>query len=341
MIYGHDIGSLGQDMPSPLRALIGHGIVWDNHACMPLRPHDISFLPLLEKVREHGVTALTLNIAFGEQSPAEAISVLQGFRAWLQSRPDHYVLIDKVGDLDIAVATNRLGICFNIEGATAIGGNLDHIAYFYAHGVRWMLLAYNRPNEAGGGCLGNDDGLTEYGLAVIRKMNSIGMTVCASHCGYRTAFDIINQSTQPVIFSHSNPRAVCDHPRNIPDDLILACASKGGVIGLNGFGPFVGSSEPNLDRFVDHIEYVVELAGDDHVGIGLDYVFDQAELDAFILSNPATFPKGVYPLGASGIAPWQLSEIANALIDRGHTLQTVKKILGENMRRIAEINWRD
>lgn len=324
----------------PLDALVGEGIVWDNHACMPLRVGDETFLPRLEKVRAAGVHLITLNASFGERDTELAVSMLTTFRNWIQAHSDAYRLVHKPEDIRTAKSTGRLGICFDIEGMDALNGEIRNVSILYSLGVRWMLATYNLPNAAGGGCLAEDAGLTAFGRSVIAEMNRCGMVVCASHCGYRTAQEMIDESADPVIFSHSNPRAVWDHPRNIPDTLMRACARRGGVIGINGFGPFLGANDASVERYATHIEYALDVVGEAHVGIGLDYVFDQAELDSCINSDPRTFPPALYAQGAKMLAPWDLPEVARVLAGRGHSIKTLANVFGGNHIRIAETVWR-
>jgi membrane dipeptidase len=325
---------------STLKALTGGGIVWDNHACMPLRPNDLTFMPQLAKVRSAGVDVITLNIAFGGHNGRSAQSMLTAFRAWIDARPDEYQLICDVQSIESAADSGRLGICFDIEGMDALEGDLGRVRALYDQGVRWMLATYNRSNVAGGGCLSSDDGLTDFGCRVIREMNEVGMVVCGSHCGYRTAREMIDMSAYPIIFSHSNPRALWNHPRNIPDDLMTACASRGGVIGINGFGPFLGPNDASTATYVGHLEYALDLVGEDHVGIALDYVFDRSELDRFIATDPEMFPPEFYSQGAHMVEPWRLPEIARKLAARGHSATTLQKLFGGNHFRIAGQVWR-
>jgi len=315
-------------------------LVWDNHTCMPLRCDDPRFLPELERVRDAGIHAITLNVAFGNQSCLSALEMLRFFREWLEARPERFRLIRGAADVPEAAATGQLGVCFDIEGMDALEGEIANVEKFYNLGVRWMLAAYNRANAAGGGCLAIDTGLTTYGRAVISEMNRVGMVVCGSHCGYRTAREMIDFSAEPVIFSHSNPKSMYDHPRNIPDDLMKACASRGGVIGINGFGPFLGRNDASIGRFVDHIAYALDLVGEDSVGLGLDYVFDGDELDALIATDPNTFPPEFYSRGANMIEPWRLPEIIQLLEGRGYSGGAIRKVLGENHLRIAQQVWR-
>ena len=101
-----------------------------------------------------------------------------------------------------------------------------------------MLFAYNLNNEAAGGCHDKDIGLSTFGKAIVKEMNRLGIIIDCSHAGLKTTMDIMEHSTKPIVFSHSNPRAICEHERNITDDQIKACAKIGGVIGINGMGIF-------------------------------------------------------------------------------------------------------
>ena len=199
----------------------------------------------------------------------------------------------------------------------ALGGQVDLIGLYYELGVRWMLVAYNLSNMAGGGCLDDDCGLTDFGRRAVAAMNRVGMVPCGTHTGYRTARELIDASSTPIIFSHSNPRAVWDHPRNIPDELMQACAARGGVIGINGIGIFLGRNDSRITTFANHIEYALSLVGDDHVGIALDYVFDGQEMADFAAANPSMFPPDAgFGANMAMIAPWQINDIIDELSKR-------------------------
>lgn len=322
--------------------LVSDSLVWDNHACMPLRPHDATFLPQLERCRRAGVNVVSLNVGFGEHGVEEHVRMLALFRNWLSARRDDYVIAGSVLDIHQARASGRLAICFDIEGMRAIADQPDLVRLYYDLGVRWMLVAYNAANAAGSGCQDEGDGgLTEFGRAVIDEMARTGMVVCCSHTGYRTARDVIEYCAAPVIFSHSNPRALWDHPRNIPDNLMRACAAKGGVVGINGIGIFLGHNDNSTDAIVRHIGYALDLIGEDHVGLGLDYVFDARELDDYMSAMGGIFPPQMgYRRGMAMIEPERITAIAAGLLQSGRTPSTVRKVLGENFMRIAREVWR-
>ncbi len=214
--------------------VLAANLVWDNHVCMPLRPHDQTFLPQLDRWKRIGADVVFLNVGFGDASIEEHIRVIANFRHWLQLHSAEYVIIDTVDDIQRARDSGRLAVGFNIEGANAIADQTSLIQLYYELGVRWMLIAYNRNNRVGGGCQDDDTGLTAFGRDVIDEMARVGMMVCCSHTGAKTTMDVMEYSSKPVILSHSTPRALHDHPRNVTDEAMRACARTGGVVGLNG-----------------------------------------------------------------------------------------------------------
>jgi membrane dipeptidase len=322
--------------------LLRDSIVWDNHGCMPvMRPHDESFLPQLQRYRAAGVDAVILNVGFGEMGIEEHIRTLASIRHWLKSRPDEYVLIGTVEDIELAHTSGRLAVGFDIEGANAIADQPSLVQLYYDLGVRWMLLAYNNNNRVGGGCQDEDAGLTAFGRDVIAEMERVGMIVCCSHTGHRTVRDVFDIATKPVIFSHSNPSALHAHPRNIPDDLIRACAATGGVIGINGIGSFLGKNDNTSETFAKHIDYVVQLVGPQHVALGLDYVFDTQEMDDYLTKMAHTFPPELgYERGVRLVAPEQLEDIVRILLTWDYSSADIAALLGGNLMRIARTVWK-
>lgn len=201
-----------------------------------------------------------------------------------------------------------------------------------------MLIAYNRQNRLGTGCqVEHDAGLTDFGRRVIDTMAEVGMILCCSHTGAGTAADAIAWSRNPVIFFHSNAAAMHPHHRNISDDLIRACAAKGGVIGLVGFGVFVGGAgEMTVDKLAGHIDQIAGLVGAGHLGLGLDYVFDPTEGDGLVAAYPGWFPAEVASAGLPPmIGPLEIPAIAEALLRRNWREADVAGVLGGNPLRVA------
>ena len=181
-------------------------------------------------------------------------------------------------------------------------------------------------------------GLTDFGRDVIREMNRVGMVVDLSHMGYRATMEAFEVSTAPLIFSHSNPNGLREHARNISDEQIIACAKTGGVVGINGIGDFLGGTSSEL--IVENIEYVMDLVGPEHVGIGLDYVIDKQELIEYIETYPDIFPPDKITDFLSIVEPEQFPEFTELLCQKGYSEQIIRGILGENFLRVAGQVWK-
>ncbi|MGN6317841.1 dipeptidase [Trinickia sp.] len=328
-----------------VQTIIRRALVWDNHGCMPLRADD-TFLGQLQRYRSSGYNVVSLNAGYDIKTIEETIRVLAHFRHWVKRHPDDYLLIDTVDDVLRAKESGQLGVSFDLEGTVALGDQISMIELYYDLGVRWMLMAYNKTNSVGGGCQDEDTGLTAFGRQVLDEMRRVGMVPCCSHTGWKTAREVIAYVDGPVIFSHSNAYEVFGHHRNIPDDLIKACAASGGVIGLNGVSRFIGKTsdvdhDNSTEALFRHLDHMVQLVGPDHVGLALDYVFDQSQLMHHFRSRPDLFPPELgYTKPTPMVEPERLPAIVRMMIDHGYPDDGIEKILGANHLRVARACWK-
>jgi len=311
-------------------------LVWDTHACFPLNPS--SDLTELKRYKGSGVNFVSINIGMDMDSFENVIQVLARFRNYIASHAEEYVLALTVNDILKARESDKLAIAFDLEGSDPLLGNLNLVSFYYDLGVRQMLLAYNKDNRASGGCMEGNIGLTDFGKEVIREMNRVGMVVDVSHMGYRATLEALEVSSKPVIFSHSNSKKLREHARNISDEQIKACAKTGGVIGINGIGDFLGGTASGL--IVQNIEYIMNLVGPEHVGIGLDYVIDKQELMDYITGNPEVFPPEKFNDYLAFVEPEQFPEFTELLYQKGYSEQVISGILGGNFMRVAEQVWK-
>ncbi|USI77692.1 dipeptidase [Sphingopyxis sp. USTB-05] len=317
--------------------------MWNNHACLPLRPNDHDFFARLRDVAAAGVDVISVNVGFGPVPLEQHDAMIAGLTCWMRSTGDFCRLVRTVADIEFARPEGELAVFFDVEGMAPLDQSGEALIEPWREaGVGWMLVAYNAVNRAGSRCTEDADrGLTDHGKRVLAEMRRVGMIACCSHAGHRTAMEVMKQADAPVIFSPSNPAAVFAHYRNIADDLVRACAETGGVVGINGIGTFLGDGPASVARLVDHIEHVASLVGTGHVGLGLDYVFDKRELVDYLAAMPKIFPDAASLENATSmIGPQQIGAIAAELLGRCADRGAVHKILGENWLRVARAVWR-
>ena len=318
--------------------LYENALVWDDHAGFESRPD--ANLEQLEGWRKAGVNYLSINAGYDVQPWDNTVKTLASFHRQLSGMTDRYVIVKTVEDIAEAKAAGKLAVTFDIEGMTSLNDSLDMVSMYYNLGVKHMLFAYNLNNKAGGGCHDTDIGLSTFGRNVVEEMNRVGMVVDCSHSGYRTTMEAMEISKDPVVFSHSNPRALVDQGRNILDEQIKACAATGGVIGINGVQLFLGGTT-TVEAFVDHVIYTVELVGAQHVGMGLDYFEGEDEISGLTSRNPAYWPTSegyVGDIGCMGLDA--LPRAAELLLERGLNEEDVIGILGGNFLSVAERVWK-
>jgi len=324
--------------------------VWDAHSCVPLHP-DFD-LTVLERHRRAGARFVSINVGMDLNPPEQILQVLAAFRHRLRARSDLFVEARTCADVERAVAEDKLAVAFDLEGGRVLQGRPELVELFADLGVRQIHLAYNRNNELGGGCYDTDMPLTPLGRRIVEAIYACGLFMDLSHTGRRTSLDIMELGLGPVVFSHANPRALRDDPRNVEDERIRLCAETGGVFCITGVGRFLPDPAASSRSIVRCIEYVLDLVGPEHVGLSLDYEYPADGLD----DSPTTFrpdvpfdrtfwwpPEYGYCQGIRGIriaSPEQLPEIAELLAARGHDDDTVRAVLGGNMMRLAARIWR-
>lgn len=204
-----------------------------------------------------------------------AKEIVMALKDEIEESKDVINIVKSYKDLDKGFVKNKIDIVIGMEGLSHIGNDIDKINYFYdeVH-VRHASLTWNEQNELATGVCGDDNrGLTLYGKNAIKRLEDLNMLIDVSHLNEKSFWDLVNISSGPIIASHSNAKALCDVKRNLSDEQLKAIAQSGGVIGLNGFSGFVSCdrNNQNLQGFVDHIDYMVNLIGVDHICLGFDY----------------------------------------------------------------------
>lgn len=238
-------------------------------------------------------------------------------------------------ELDEALRARRLALIIALEGSQAIGTDLELIRTFHRLGVRVASLSwFNRTMLADGSAeefAGSR--LPKAGVEAVRKMEDVGILVDISHLALGGVQHVLEIATRPVIASHSGVRSVFDHHRNLRDDHVCSLAATGGVIGVPLIPALIDPSKPTLNRVVDHIEHITQLAGIDHVGIGSDLIRDYYEEKypgVQLMVHGVDFKATLQ--GLSG--PGDLPALTGALLSRGLSEDDVRKVLGLNFLRV-------
>jgi len=314
-------------------------------ACAPIL-RNLDFAPLW---RQGGATCALATVALHDDSRATTLNAIGRVHAQLRGRED-VRLAYGVDDILSAKAEGKLAVIFMFQSCGALEHNIDMVEVFHRLGVRSMNLAYNQAEATADGCMEpRNGGLTSFGRRAIAEMNRLGVLLDLSHTGVRASLEAMEVSTQPVAFTHSNARAIFDHPRNLTDQQIRACAAGRGVIGVNGHPVFVraGTASPTLDDLLAQVDYLVETAGIDHVGLGLDFSHGPGQqmpmerytrmlADQLWLPGTLPPPPWTYPLGDAR----HIGRLSAALVARGWSEGDIRKLLGENFLRLFREVWR-
>jgi membrane dipeptidase len=270
----------------------------------------------------------------------------------------------RVDDLLRAHHERRVAWVASMEGAAMIENELDRIDQLYGFGVRALGITYSESNALGSGLREpRDGGLTVFGRKAVERMNKVGMLIDCSHCGDQTTLDAIAASEQPIVLSHIGARALWDSNRLAPDEVLLACATKGGVIGIEA-APHttLTPSHPrhSLESFMEHFEHVVRLVGIDHVAFGPDTLYgDHVGLhDAYAANlsidrSRASKAAAGAPPAASTNPPFEKvpyveglenptegsKNILRWLVAHGYSDEDIAKAMGENVLRVLRQVW--
>jgi membrane dipeptidase len=346
----------GQDVknkyPSKVLDLVQRSLVIDMLAPLKLdfRPEAYA-LPLTDSeaamFRSCGITGFHNSVGVGGASAYEdALQFIAAWSGFVGRNTQVFTLVGKVGDLDAAKANQKIAVIMGLQNADEFREPKD-VKAFYELGLRCAQLTYNTQNLLGSGSTERvDGGISDYGEQIIKSMNEVGMLVDVSHSGDRTTLDAVELSPKPIAFTHSNCRALNNHPRLKTDEAIRKLAAKGGVMGITGVRMFVKDKEPTtIEDIVDHIDHVVKLVGIDHVGIGSDSDLmgydhmppDQyAQLKAGYKASYAFRDK----IDTDGFDhPRKVYDLTAALIRRGYSDSNIQAVLGGNFRRLLGSTW--
>jgi len=274
-----------------------------------------------------------------------------GMRLSDVAHQDMVVLATTVDDILRAKENGQIAFVVSLEGAAMIENELDRLDILYGLGVRCLGIAYSEGNQLGGGLREpNDGGLTVFGKKAVRRMNKLGIAIDISHSGDRTSLDTIEVSEKPIFITHAGARALWNSSRLKPDEVIKACAEKGGVIGIEA-APHTTITQKNprhsIESYMEHFEYCVNLVGIDHVAFGPDALFgDHVGLhhtltDALSIKasrGALEYPRVEWVDGLENPAE-AFPNIVRWLVKHGYGDEDIAKVVGGNILRVLREAW--
>ncbi len=307
--------------------------------------------------KESGIDVFCL----GHSRPTRASS-LDYFTQWnrfIAHNAQWLMRIDKAEDMEQANRSHRTGIMLTYQDSKHFD-SVEDVNLFHGMGQRLSQLTYNYANRLGSGGFDNEDkGLTEFGLAVLKRMNEVGMAADVSHCSDKTTLDAIEASTKPVIITHANCRALnAGHPRAKTDDMLKKLAAKGGVMGIAEIRFMVKGEEPvTVEDFLNHYDYIIKIVGAEFAGIGTDFDLETEDNPAYMEQRKKMFAQtdgerakkyrmhtnDQFLVGIEGINhPKRTYDIVEGFVRRGYSDETIRLILGKNfLRATKEIFGKD
>ena len=298
--------------------------------------------------KESGISVFHCSIGIGgPDAYTDCLKYIASHNSLIARHDDWFMRVDTPARLDAVKSSGKVGILIGLQDSDHFR-KPDDVDFFYGQGQRVSQLTYNSRNLIGNGSTERrDEGLSDFGMAIVERMNKVGMAVDVSHSGDRTTLDAFEASKKPVLITHSNCRSLNpNHPRCKTDEAIKAMAAKGGVMGITEVRMFVSAKEPTtVDSMLDHFDYVAKLVGVEHLGVGSDidligydglppeelkglkagyknsYGFrDKVDLDGYNFSKR--------PL-----------DLAEGLLGRKYSEANVELILGGNFRRVLKEIW--
>jgi membrane dipeptidase len=291
----------------------------------------------LPRFRKAGIDFVSLTVSIRESALGATVRHIARVKAHIAERREQMSFVTTAEQIIAAKKAGKLAVGLHFQGTDPFEGSVELVEVFAELGIRHALIAYNQRNFAGDGCVERTDGgLSRYGVRLIEAMNKAAMIVDGSHTGHRSSMDAMAICSRPFIFSHSNAHALVPHYRNIKDDQIKACAATGGLIGINGVNEFLGNEKATTEVMFRHVDYIANLVGPEHVGIGLDYVKDYEAIWGWMQDSPDLWPDndGAAPVYPDHAQPEQIRELALRMLDAGYPRPDVHAILGGNYLRV-------
>jgi membrane dipeptidase len=293
------------------------------------------------QIQNSGVTGFFEAVEAMNEDFQESMEILGHYINRIKKHPD-FIPAFKAEDFRKAKKEGKQAVMFQLE-PQSFEKNVDNVDIAYGLGIRMAILTANKRNYVADGCgERTDEGLTYFGEDIVERMNKVGMLVDVSHVGPKSSFDIIEASNSPIIANHVGARALYKQCKRLKtDEELKAIAEKGGLAGVSAIpNQLSGNEEQGIEDVMNHVDYMVNLIGIDHVAIGLDNLFgDHVDLHRrsgglFTLKHIGMELNAPYMYGIESPEEW--SNITRGLVSRGYSNQEIAKIVGKNAFNLIE-----
>src|SRR5687767_2807177 len=299
--------------------------------------------------KDSGINIIHPAIGLGGTNAFEtALRWFASWNAFIANNDVYFMRIDSASDIDRVKKSGKLGVVLGLQNAQHFRNPAD-VDFFRSIGQRVSQLTYNSRNLIGNGATERrDEGISDFGVAIIERMNKVGMAIDVSHCGDRTTLDAFEISKKPVLITHSNARALAPgHPRCKSDEAIRAAGKAGSVMGITGVRMFVKNDEPTtIEHALDHYDHVKKLIGPEHLGVGSDIDLNgYDDMPPELNKQLRAGYKGSYgfreKIDIEGLShPKRMYDLTEGLIRRKYTDAEIEGILGGNFIRVLSEIWK-
>ena len=272
-----------------------------------------------------------------EAALRRTLLLIHQLREEVEAASDVAAICETGTEVDAAVTHGKLALIIALEGSHAVGTDIELFETFFELGVRMASFTHMGNTLLAGGSRDGEPGagLSRFGIEALRTVERLGMVMDVSHLSVRSTDEVLEHATRPLVASHSSPKAMQEHHRNLTDEHVKGIAALGGVVGIPVAIPaFIDPDRPTIDRVVDHIEHVAEHVGIDHVGIGADFIREYVD-EIYATYEKVTFEGEDLRATIEGLdSPAGMPALVAKLKERGFQGEELRKLLGENFLRV-------
>lgn len=296
-------------------------------------------------MRAAGITAANCTCGFWEDFDGSMRNMAH-WKVLFRENADIVLHVRTVDDILRAKREGKVGIILGWQNTSGINDRLGYLELFSDLGLRIIQLTYNTQNLVGSGCYeGRDGGLSGFGHDVVAEMNRLGILIDLSHVGEATAGQAAEASAKPVAYTHCCPASLHGHPRNKSDEALRKVVDRGGYVGVTIFPPFLkNGTKSTIDDVIDVVGYMIDLLGEEHVGIGTDMSQGQPwSWQEWLMHDKGdgrrltTFGDLIFPTGIERIADFP--NLTDAMIRKGWSSTRIERVLGQNWLRLLREVW--